>query len=464
VLFRSLADTAQSYDDTEAQMNADIKFFDAAKASCSSKSAEWKTRSDLRTEEFRGIAEALRILTSDDARELFNSSIKAGKETSMVEGYDTGMDITASFIQVRQQPDAPNGAYGALKAAAAKTHSLRLAMLAAQVHEMKVGHFDKVIKAIDTMMVTLKDEDVADIAKRDQCTDEYKNIASTVANANWLIKNNDAKIDKLVAMIEARTAEKVKTRENIEEVKAQIAAITAQRKEANAEFKHKKAEDQAAIALLMEARAALSAYYGNNSIALGPIQGEVNGVALVSGPVFEVSADQAPDAVFSGQDKRKNEAKGIVQIMTMLIEDVNDEIKNGMRDEEAAQLEYEGMLKAAQNLQAKLETQEANLIQMIADHGEEKSDEHQLKLENLADLKDEQDYKARITPDCDWILKAFAERSEKRAAELEGLTRAKEFLAESAKAPSLVEKKGAARRVDFDDSAFSLLSFAGLRR
>merc|ERR1719221_972118 len=124
----------------------------------------------------------------------------------MKEGYDTGVSIDgAFFLQLDQHASAPiEGAYEALKAAGKQAHSLRLAMLAVQLREAKAGHFDKVIKAIDEMVVTLADEDKADIDKRDQCKDEYKNIASKVADVTWLIKKNDAKIDKLQGLIEAR--------------------------------------------------------------------------------------------------------------------------------------------------------------------------------------------------------------------------------------------------------------------
>merc|ERR1712066_548355 len=94
------------------------------------------------------------------------------------------------------------GAYEALKAQASRANSLRLAALAVQVHEAKVGHFDAVLAAIDTMIKTLKDEDVADIAKRDQCKSEYQSIASRIANITWLIEVNEAKIDKLTRTIE----------------------------------------------------------------------------------------------------------------------------------------------------------------------------------------------------------------------------------------------------------------------
>jgi len=83
----------------------------------------------------------------------------------------------------------------------------------------------------------------------------------------------------------------------------------------------------------------------------------------------------------------------------------------------------------AQTLQKELEAKKINLETAIANFGEEKSDESELKLENQGDLKSEMDYKASIKVDCDWVLKAFTERAEKRQAELSGLVGAKEFLA-----------------------------------
>lgn len=424
-----LADTTQIYDDTEAQMNADIEFFDATMEACQIKAAEWKTRRDLRAEELRGIAKALEILTSDDARELFASSIKAGKETHMDASFDSGINIAPALLQLASESSAPAKAFVALQKFARKAHSLRLAALAARIQQTKVGHFDGVIKAIDEMMAALKEEDAADIAKRDQCKEQYTKTASVIANITWLIKNNVAKIDKLESLIEKATAEKEATIASIAETEALIVTMTEQRTAENQEFLHAKAEDVAAVELLMKARDVLAAYGKNNSIDMGPIQGGVKDAFVQGEPEFTVSADQAPDAVFSGQDKRTDESKGIVSIMTMLIEDLNDEISNGMKNEASAQMEFEKQLAAATKLKEDLITKKNNLEETIARLGEEKSDTHMLMEENQEDLNDEVTYKKSITPDCDWIIGAFEERAKKRTNELNGLVAAKELLA-----------------------------------
>merc|ERR1719197_2096777 len=64
------ADTAE-YDDTKAEREANIEFFDQTKEACQAKSDEWDERKSLREEEIKGMNEALDVLTSDEAREMF---------------------------------------------------------------------------------------------------------------------------------------------------------------------------------------------------------------------------------------------------------------------------------------------------------------------------------------------------------------------------------------------------------
>merc|ERR1719235_2249912 len=160
-----LADATSTYDDTQDQMKADIKFFDQTKDACDTKHQEWTLRDKLRQQELEGVEKALALLTSDKARDLFAKSIKPGVEA-------------ASFLQIDEAHAQAvyAKAYGMLRDKAVKSKSLRLAALAVRVRTTKAGHFDAVIKAIDDMVSTLKDEGEADRDKRNQCNDEYQKI------------------------------------------------------------------------------------------------------------------------------------------------------------------------------------------------------------------------------------------------------------------------------------------------
>jgi len=127
--------------------------------------------------------------------------------------------------------------------------------------------------------------------------------------------------------------------------------------------------------------------------------------------------------------------------MTMIIEDLNDEIKNAMTAEENAQLAFEKALAAAEALQEDLEKKVVTLDEQIAKTEEDLSDEKKDLDTNKEDLQKELDYKKEIEPDCDWIIGAFEKRAKMRTAEMDALVEAKEFLAgASTEEASLVQK------------------------
>jgi len=423
-----LAESIQELDDTTKQMKADIEFFDLTEAGCRAKHEEWTTRSSQRMEEIKGVEEALKILTSDEARALFMKAIKPGAETSFLQ-INAGNDESAPASK----------AYKVLKEQARKSHSIRLAALAATVRTASTGHFDEVIKKIDEMIQTLKEEEKEDIKQRDWCKDEYQKNSEEHANLKWTIETNLAVITKLEEAI-AKLDENIQaTAQEIKDTKEQIKKMEDERIEENKAFKQAKSDDEAAAALLGKTIDVLSKFYKKEGIDVG---------ALLQGPEFERSQWDAPDAEFSDKGKRSNQSKGIISILTMLKEDLELEIKNGVKDEIAAQEEFEKAKAAAETLIVDLTEKKTNLEAAKSEKEEQKTLEHEKMAENEQSLADNEEYKAKISPDCDWMLSSFQERVEKRKAEMNGLVQAKEFLA-----ASFVQESSS------DDDKFSGISF-----
>merc|ERR1719345_131344 len=177
---KELADTSQDLDDTTKQMHASTTLFDQTKAACQTKADEWSERVRARTEELAGINKALEILTGDDAKALFNKAIKPGKET---------------FLQTSTESQPATKAFRALKAAATKAKSLRLAAIAATLRTG--GHFDAVIAEVDKMMDTLKVEEKGDITQRDWCKEETFKNEQEASRYEYKIERTDAKLMKL---------------------------------------------------------------------------------------------------------------------------------------------------------------------------------------------------------------------------------------------------------------------------
>merc|ERR1719253_2466191 len=199
----------------------------------------------------------------------------------------------------------------------------------------------------------------------------------------------------------------------------------------------------------------MAKYYKKNGIDMGPIQGSAKAM-LQAEPVFERSADDAPDATFSSKGNNKNASKNILQLFAYIIEDLYDEISNGKKAEAKSQEEFEEEKATAEKLVDDLTEKIVTLEGIIAKRQEDKEEENKDMKENNKDRDAELKYEAKIKPDCDWILKAFDQRADARAAEMGGLTTAKEFLAGKT---ALLEQS-----TKFDDAKLPSIGFLGISK
>jgi hypothetical protein len=412
-----LAEATEAYDETGKELSATVEFFDATKESCEVKTKEWQERSKLRKAELEGVTKAIEILTSEDAKKLFAKAIKPGQETF----------LQIDSISSLHKPKAVNfdAMYEKLKARAAKSHSLRLAALAAQVRLAKAGHFEKVLGAIDKLIAELGEEQEADTKKRDECLEQYQDIAKESAKLEWKIKNNDAMIEKLEGLIKKREEEKKATIKEIEKTEKEIKEMKDERKKENEAFVEAKKDDEDAIVLLKKAKDVLMEFYKKEGVKMGDVQGSVK--LLQADPLSD--PDVAPDATFSDKGKRKGETKGIISIMTMIIEDLEMEITNEVKAEEEAQLAFEKALAIAEKLVEDLEAKKVSLEEAIAKRKKEKTEEKADKKDNEKDLDAQKKKKKEIKEDCDYMIEKYEERRGYREAEADALTEAKEFLA-----------------------------------
>jgi len=269
---KNLADASQELDDTTVQMEADTNVFDDTKAACTAKAAEWNERVRARSEEMAGINKALEILTSGEARAMFTKAIKPG------------MEAAASFLQESSSTPASK-AYRVLKAAAMKTKSLKLAQIAAQVKTG--GHFDEVIKMIDDMIAVHNVDEKDDIEQRDWCKEETFKNEQEAARYEYKVEKHNTKIMKLTKKLEDLEVSKQETIAAITNTREDIAQMEETRIEEHNAFEGAKSDDEQASGLLAAAIEALSAFYKNNNVDQGEIQGGAK-AALLQAPEFEV--------------------------------------------------------------------------------------------------------------------------------------------------------------------------------
>merc|ERR1719197_1227829 len=138
-------------------------------------------------------------------------------------------------------------------------------------------------------------------------------------------------------------------------------------------------------------------------------------------PFASPSADQAPDATFRSAGKPTGEAKGIISTLTMIKEDLEDEIKNGEKEDAETSGLHEKELTEAKNLQQDLLNKKTDLEEAISQTNEEIDAHNEEKADREADRDAEHEYLWSIKPDCTWILTTFDSRREKRDTEIAGL-------------------------------------------
>jgi len=303
----------------------------------------------------------------------------------------------------------------------------------------KSGHFDDVMKAIDTLMKTLKEEQADDDKKAEECKEQLHELTSSIEDVSWKIENNNAQIQKVEEVVQAKTEEKTKTIEELTAITTQIGDMESERKEENQAFITAKDDDQKAIDLLEEARDKLGEYYESQGAK-----------SLVQ--IKESKAE--PEAKFSDKNSRKGESKGIVSLLTMIIEDLEEEIKSGEEGEESAQADFEKRMEAAKQLQEDLQNKETNLNEQIALEESELEKENDLLSENEGTKTDEEMTKADIKPGCDLTVNKAGERRKKRETEMQGLDTAKSYLAGA--------MSFSQRKQGFDDDAFSRVGFGSV--
>merc|ERR1719243_158046 len=443
------ADAQQAHDDTRAEMEASVLLFDDTKKVCTSKSIEWSERVRARTEELAGIDKAIEILGSDDAKALFNKAIKTGKET---------------FLQVASshgssQQEVQRHVFDVLKTAATASKSLRLASLAASVRQE--GHFGMVVQEVEKMISELEKEQKDDFDHKDWCKEETFKNEQEASRYEYAIEKLNGKLAKFHAEVEELEAVRAQTIKEIRDVRDQIQKMEDKRKEEHEVFQGKKADDEGASQLLAAAIESLSAFYKNNDTGMGEIQGSIN-LLQKREPVFEVSADQAPDATFTSAGKSTGASKGIISTLTMIKEDLDDEIANGIKEDVATQTLFEEQLTAAKTLEQDLINKKTDLEEAIAAANDEIDAHNEEKADRQGDRDAEHEYLWSIKPDCTWILNTFDDRRKKRDTEIAGLREsigmlqgAMEEANAGGEAMALTQKQ-----VSFDDSSFDRVHFA----
>jgi len=383
-----MAETKHSIKDSKAVLAADSELLAQVKERCGGMDTEFENRRKMRSEELEAVAKAIAILDADEAHDAF------------------GKTFRTSFLQVSSIGDDRVKA-AALLAEAGKKDA-RLVTLSLM---MKLDTFEKVKKAIDSLVVDMKTQQLDEGKKKDWCLDElHKNELETEGKgrdkASFI-----AKLESLKAS-EAQLADAIKVLNGeAAEMKKQIALAGQNRELANKDFQKTIADQRKAQNQLKQALVVLKDYYAKPKQSFVQVSND----RRQSGPEFK-------------EFKQSSGNVGVMSMLQQLVADAKAMEAEATRDEQSAQKDYEAFTKATA---AAIKAKNSTLLDKSEKKGQlevavvEATQSKQGALNELQELSQKE---AELHGNCDFLVQSFDARQSSREDEIEALQQAKALL------------------------------------
>jgi len=398
LLAKTTQDDAQAkedLEDTKSQMAADQEFLIQLKKDCKVADEEYKARMKMRGDEMVALGEALKILTDDDARDLFGKSMSFVQISS----------ISSSRAQLKEQNQRRNRAVMRLLQTAKATKNYQLASLAVNT---QLDKFTKVKEAMDKFMLELKKQQKDEYEKNEFCKAELdKNEDTTKVKTqdkedledNLLDTENSIK--KLTSEIDALKKE-------VAEMQVSLKRAGEDRKAENQEFQAAVADQRAVVNILNKVNARLKMFYEKKGF-------------------MQTGSEAAPPPKGVKYEKSGG-AGGVMQLIQMIIEDAGREEQELVMTEQKAQEAYATFITETNGCLAAcdksiMEKEEA----LSAANGDKAETEAAITAvtEELTSLKD---LNIGLHADCDFLLENFEVRQTARKEEMDAIVEAKAIL------------------------------------
>jgi hypothetical protein len=369
----------EDLEDTNAAVAADTTFLANLKDKCDSATADYVARSKVRNEEIKAVAEAMDILTGDDAKDLLLKFVQVSSKASSHTSKNRAR--AAKFVsQLAKKLNNPK--------------------LAALSMSMRLDAFTKVKASIDEMIVALKKTQGDEVVKKDFCNKEiHGNEMKTTEKTNL-------KEDLTQAIADLETS-KGTLADEIAALKESIATAQTEMKKAselrlaeNTEFQMTITDQVATQEILDKALERLKDFYAKKSfVQLSSVRqpgykknAGAGGVMAMIGNIIEESKAEQAEAIKSENDANAAYAEFVAD-NSASVEAMSKSVIN--KSEELAKVD-ENKAIAEGNLRAT----EADLLSLLKNY-------------------------QTLHNDCDFLLKYFDVRQTKRAEEVEALQQAK---------------------------------------
>jgi len=423
------AEFENDLEDTIEDLAESKKFLADLDVNCENKKKEWAEYQKVQAQELLALADTIKVLNDDDALELFKKTLPSS---------------ASSFLQIAVTDKAQRqSALSALRS----SKDPRVDLLAVALRGGKVG-FEKIIKLIDELVVTLKKEGEADAEKKEYCEveidkteDNKKVLQNEISDLETAIDNAKESIATLKTEIEALD-------DGIRALDKEVADYTEQREKEHAEYTETLASNNAAVDLLKFAMNRLNKFYNPKlykpppkrelaedeqiTLSMGGTLAPTEAPGGIAGTGISAIQDGAapppPPEANLAYKKKGEESAGVIQMIKTIIADVEKEIQVMELEEKDAQEDYEKFMADAKAKRAEDSKSMSDKEGALAETTEELvTTEEGLKNKNY-ELMETDKALSGLHGECDWLLKYFDARAEARTGEIEALGKAKDVL------------------------------------
>jgi hypothetical protein len=393
-----LGEAKEDLEDTTNAMEADQAFLVDLKDRCSVSDKEWEERSKTRSLEIAAVGETIKILTDEDAHDLFASTM------SFLQFSSTRRTLSRADL-AREQ------ASRVLLRTAQKSGNKALVQLSAGV---RLDAFKKVEEEITGMISDIKAESAGEVALKEKCKTEFHKNDMDVLEVETTISDLTTKINDLASTIDTLEKEIAALKAEIVETTINVQRSNELRVKSNKEFQSAVADQRATQAILKKALDRLGKFYAEQFVQLKAKSSHKHRRQ-------EPGAAAPPPPPGFSEYKSSEGAGGVMTMIEGIITDAKELEKETIHGEQEAQSGYESFVKESY---AAIEAAQRSVTNKM----EEKATAETGKTAAEGDKADADDTaedlaktKADLHLSCDFVMNNFDAREAARKGEIEGL-------------------------------------------
>jgi len=419
MLAETQAKAAQAKEDlvaTSDALSADQKFLVDLEETCSTAANDYDARVKVRSEELQALGEAIKILTEDEARDLWGKTfafVQIGTEKRLVGGDQHSKLATA--VAAGSQSKVINLAMKRILKTAWKHKNWVLASLAVRV---RMDKFAKVKEMMDKMVMQLKEQQKADDTKLAYCQKEIDETEDNIKVGNNEKDDLESKKLGLENSMSILKADIETLEAEVADMKVSLKKSGEDRKAENLMFQQSIGDQRATIQILKKALARLEAFYKTKSLV--QLTGHAKQHQTPGTP-------NAPPPSTMTYEKSAG-AGGVIQLINMVINDATRTETELVADEQHAQEEYASL---AADFTATINADNEAIIEktkLLEQATAEKAQTEGDLLTNTEQLEKLTKTLSDLHLDCDFVLKYYQVRKTARSEEIGSIVEAKAIL------------------------------------